>query len=119
MGTKRTILRVTVVLFLALGAGHLVQTMHKNQPGQVAKSGSLGGLQQVVAGAEHRIRPKSGDDARSAVTVIHPPQIQDEPVAAPARPVRSDDQSALTGGTDRFANVALPRPLAAITDPGV
>lgn len=99
-----------MVLFLALGAGHLVQSMHKNQPGEMAKSGALGGLQQVVAGAEHRARPKSGAGARAAETVIHPPLIQDEPLAVPARPERRDDQSALPPGKDRFADIA-PRAL--------
>ncbi len=85
MGMKRTALRVVVVLAVALGAGHLVQSMQKNQPGRAASgSPSLGGIEQVAAEADMVIRTHetTGPGAQPA----------DEPVAEPAA---DDDQSAL------------------------
>lgn len=99
MKIQRTILRVTTLLFVALGAGHLVQNMQKNQPAQVVQPGTIGGLQQVVAGAEHRLQPKAARGSTSTGTVIHPPQFQEEPLIAPAGPAVKDDQSALDPGS--------------------
>ncbi|WP_157971065.1 hypothetical protein [Pseudogemmobacter bohemicus] len=109
MDTKRTIIRVTVVLLLALGAGHLVQNMQKNQPGRAAHTDALGGIEQVVAGSKQRILPQPASRARTDGNVIlHPPQTSLPPDDIPAPRGAADDQSALNPvpATAAFASAA-------------